>query len=547
MLPAPSTAVRAARLLAPLVLLLLTACAAAPPRARVRELTAPAVALFSLAPQAYGQTTPIQLPDDAGSEAAQAAFGGMAGTLATHEPALDLVAAVVGKTYVEAQELPVQALLQWLYWKCGAASLPGPVSVLVVPPDAAPVLDEHVRRLAAVVPKAKEQLNYGIARIRVNGYLAQAIAVGYRVADVAPIVKSQPAGAKVPVRIRPRTPQTDLTLYVDQGGPDVLKVPMTRLEDGSYQAEAPVPAAPGRYFLEVMGTRVPDEGSTQKGWRSTLLWVPVYNGVAEPAAADDFIRRPPPNHKDPSVWSMQIISAYNDARARLGRSPLQPEQASTALAQARSDQIASLSELPPADQGVHQKLADAGLPARNVAGYVDEIEFVSEYITLRLLRPAARYTLFDPAMSSIAIGISPRVAPPLGYWNSAEYVFERLVIDPPKERERILGLLDKAYSTPLKRDAVLSGTAQSVAEGVCKGGPMPSDAKAVFAQAVGLDPSLRNRLGVPWVGYNFSEDDAASIASKATGFTHVGAGVCQGTIEGRKGTVLLVLLFGGPL
>lgn len=543
---------RAARLLLPLALpafLLLTACGAASQaaRPRARELTAPAAALLSLAPASYGLTTAIALPDDAGSAAAQAAFAGMAGPNALHEPALDLVAAAVGKTYAETQEQPAQALLQWLYWKCGAVANPGPVSVLVGPPDAEPYFQEQLRSFAAVVPKARVRAAYGVARFLVAGQVVQAVALGYRAADVAPIAKSQPGGGKVPVHVALANPHEELTLYVDQGGPDVLKIPMKKLEDGSYFAEAPVPAAPGRYFLEVIGRRIPPDGAAEKGWLAGLLWVPVYNGVAEPAEPDEFIRHPPKNHQDPSVWPMQIISAYNDARAKLGRAPLQPEQAATAMAQARSVEIAGLSELPPADQGLQQRLAEAGLPARHVTGYVDGIEYVSEYITLRLLHPAARHALYSPDMTTVAVGLAPRTAAPLGFWNSTEYVFQRIAIDPPKERDRVLGLLDAAKGAPFAHDDVLSKVAQDVADGVCKGGPMPSDARAVFARATGLDPTLRNRLGVPWVGYDFGEEDAKDIAGKAKDFTHAGAGACQGTIDGRKGAVLVLLLFAGPL
>ena len=99
--------------LLPLLCLVLAACAETlPPKPPLRELPPPATALLDKAPTEYGQVVPIALPDDQGSAAAQAAFLTLAGPSAVHEPALDLVAAVVGKTYAEAQELPARALLQ---------------------------------------------------------------------------------------------------------------------------------------------------------------------------------------------------------------------------------------------------------------------------------------------------------------------------------------------------------------------------------------------------------------------------------------------------
>src|SRR5262249_18377837 len=158
-----------------------------------------------------------------------------------------------------------RALLQWLYWKCGAVSLPGPINVFVAPPDAGPYFQEHLRKIATVVPQAGEAVSFGVARIAVNGYVAQAIALGHHKIDIGPMAQVQAAGAKVPVRIAVKKPYANLTLYVDQGGAEVLKLPMNKMDDGSFSAEAPMPAAAGRYFIEVMGIDVPPDGAVEKG------------------------------------------------------------------------------------------------------------------------------------------------------------------------------------------------------------------------------------------------------------------------------------------
>jgi hypothetical protein len=83
---------------------------------------------------------------------------------------------------------------------------------------------------------------------------------------------------------------------------------------------------------------------------------------------------------------------------------------------------------------------------------------------------------------------------------------------------------------------------------VCRGGPKPTDAKKVFARAVGLDASIRRRAVVPWLGYDLSKEEIAHIHEKVKGqgFTHAGVGVCQGTVEGHRGAVMMLALFGGP-
>lgn len=546
-----------ARLAAPLlsIVLVLTACGGAPPpKAPVRELSAPATSLLAQAPSSYGSPSPIALPEDQGSAAVQAAFASMVRGAAAHEPALDLVAAVVGKTYAEAEELPADALLQWLYWKCGATSHPGPVNVLVAPADAEPYFQEHLRQLAAAIPRSSgASFSFGVARVAVMGYVAQAIALGVKPVELDPLAKSQAPSAKVPLRIRPKKAYADLQLFVDQGGPDVLALPMRQEADGSYVAEAPLPAAPGRYFVEIVGVDLPPDGDVEKGWRVSLLWLPLHAGVAEPAAPDEFIRRPKKNHPNPATWSIQILNAYNDARSRLGRPPLAFEEHANVLAQERSDDLAGLSGLPEPERGLNGKLASAGVPVRNFYGYVDQIEYVSEYITLRLLRPAARYALFDARMTTFSLGLSRRrVAPGIGLYTSVEYVFEQIRVDPPKERDRILTELDanelagggKAFT----RSAPLTAAAQGIVDEVCRGGPKPTDAQKVFARAAGLDPALRRRTAVPWLGYDLSKEEIARIHEKVKGggFTHAGVGVCQGTVDGHNGVVTVMALFAGP-
>jgi hypothetical protein len=501
----------------------------------------------------YGSTTPIALPDDRGSAAAQAAFASLAGSKAVHEPALDLVAAVVGKTYAQEEELPADALLQWLYWKCGATSIPGPVNVFVAPEGSEAYFQDHMRRLAAFVASLDSSISFGVSRTNIMGYVAQTIALAVRPGDVAPIPKSHAPGAVVPVRITPRKPYANVMLYVDQGGPNVVATPMKQEPDGSFSGEAALPSTPGRYFAEVVGLDLPPDGDAAKGWNVSMLWLPLHVGMAEPAAPDDFIRRPQKNHPDKSRWPVQIMNAYNDARSRLGRPPLHFEAEASELAQARSDELSALSTMPPPELGLQGKFASMGIQVRNLFGYVAQIEYVSEYITLRLLRPAARFALFDPAMTTLALGISPtKASPGSGFHTSVEYVFEQFQVDPPKERARILAELDQveiaAGGKAFTASEPLSKGAQAIVDEVCRGGPKPTDAQKVFARVVGLDPTLRRRGAVPWLGYDLTKEEIAGLHEKVKTerYTHAGVGICQGMVDGHKGAIMALILFAGP-
>lgn len=536
-----------------LALFTLVACGPpAPAKPPLRQLPLPASALLSHAPAIYGGPS-VALPDDRGTAEAAALFAGFMGARATHEPAMDLVAAVVGKSFIEVQEMPAESLLQWLYWKCGATSTPGPVNILLGPEDTSePFFQEHLRKLASLLPPGLP-LTYGVARVAAPGHVVQAVAIGFRSIDIAPIPKNQAPGARALVRIKPKKPLAHLALYVDQGGPNVVELPMNAESDGSFSVEAPLPSVPGRYFAEIVGVLVPPDGALEKGWRQSLLWIPLYAGVPEPGEPDAFIRHPQRNHPDRSTWPAQVLNAYNDARARLGRPPLAFEAGASNLAQKRSEELALASHLPAPDMHVHDKLAAAGIPAKNVFGFVDQIEFVSEYLTLRLLRPAARFAIFHPEISTFALGLAPRqVAPDVGLTSSVEYLLQHIRIDPARDHARVqseLDTLDRAAGNKgLAENEALSRAAQSIVDEVCRGGPQPSDAKSIFARARGLDPSLHRRLAVPWLGYDLTREGITQLydAAKGKAFTQVGVGVCQGTVEGHAGAVMMMALFAGP-
>ncbi len=94
-----------------------------------------------------------------------------------------------------------------------------------------------------------------------------------------------------------------------------------------------LPSKPGRYFLQIKGAE-PPRAEGAEPWNRSLFWAPLYVGVEEPLIADEFIRKPPPNHPDRSAWPVQIQTAYNAERQKLGRAPLAFQQEASLIAQA---------------------------------------------------------------------------------------------------------------------------------------------------------------------------------------------------------------------
>lgn len=551
--PSGSARPRLFSLLLALLVALLAACGpAAPPKAPVRELPTDAGALLTMAPARYGDPAPLDFgPSDRGTKDAHAKFQALTKGAVVHEPALDLVAAVLGRTFADEGQSPVYSLTQWIYWKCGAVSVPGPANVLGVGPGLEGAFEQHLAEVAGNLPRELGPLSYGLVRIAATGGTVQAIAIGFRALDLAPISKQQPPGGALALDAKVLGGFKDPVVYFETESADPAEVPMT-VTEGRATATLQLPSKPGRYFLQIKGTE-PPRAEGAEPWNKSLFWAPVYVGVAEPPAADEFIRKPPKNHPDRSSWAVQIQTAYNAERQKLGRAPLAFQQEASLIAQSDSDARAAVTGDPPPDNTIAQRLADAGLPPRDFMHSAGWMEYVAEYTQMRLLQPWVRFRVLRPNLSLLALGISQR---PSLYGHTsftvAEYAFEPVRVDPPKERERILAEIEsietKASRKPPERDEKLSADAQRLAEVVCGGGKQPATGEELWAQVKTRAPDLRHRMASSGPSYDISKDDIADIAKPVTqgAYTKMGVGVCQGKVEGRANVSYMMLLLMGP-
>jgi hypothetical protein len=276
--------------------------------------------------------------------------------------------------------------------------------------------------------------------------------------------------------------------------------------------------------------------------------------VPEPQEPDEFIRHPVPNPPDPSTWRDLVVRAYNLERTRLGRAPLVLDPRASVLAQRRSDEVAATPGEPRPDPHVQQELARAGVPAADVGNTLGFLEFVSEYVHMRLLEPAARHSLLAPATTLLGLGISQRpggdrVRP----WAVIEYAIEPVgPIDAAKEGDRVyaeLQALDREESkAPLERDDALGKVAQGVAEEICRGTRQMDDGKGIWDRARGVVSRPYTKGGsFSWIGYRFTRPEIARVreGSKGKGYTHVGVGMCQGDLPNvPKGTFVLFMMAG---
>lgn len=543
------------RLVLVLVVALLVSCGpAAPPRAPVRELPTNAGSLLALAPASYGDPKPIDFgADDRGSASAQAAFEKLTGGAIPHEPALDLVAAVLGRTFAEEGVSPVYSLTQWIHWKCGAAGVPGPSYVLGAGPGMEGAFEPHLAETVAALPKTRSMpMAYGLVRLAVSGGSVQAVVIGYRGIQLAPVAKRHAPGASVVVDGKLLAGYREPVVYVETESADPAEIPMSVAADRA-TVTLQLPSKPGRYFLQIKGAE-PPRAEGAEPWNRSLFWAPLYVGVEEPLIADEFIRKPPPNHPDRSAWPLQIQAAYNAERARLGRQPLGFLQEASLQAQAASDARAVVSGDPPPDPTIAQRLAEAGLPPRDLMHSSGWLEFVSEYTQMRLLQPWVRFRVLKPNLSVLALGISLQTSRSSAMdFALTEYAFEPVKVDPPRDRERILTeieALEKAAArTPPVRDDKLSADAQSLADTVCAGAAPLTSGEAIWAKVKTRSDALRNRMASSGASYDIGKPDIAAVAkplSEGVTYTKMGVGVCQGRVEGRAGASYMMLLLMGP-
>lgn len=403
-----------ARALSAVALLASIAACSSAPRGPVRELPAEARALLVKAPEMYAMPDPGGM--SAESSRLRAAFEDAlapeARSMLRHEPALDLVAAVVAETFGDEQQNPTRALTQWLFWKCGSTSLVSytRTSWAFGKGQVQEGLDDkaigYARNTKPLLPTS-----YGVARFTQGTKTSQAVVFGRASLEVSSFQKTYAPGAPLTLRIRPLDASTDFVLSLDTGDGGVTSEPMVKHDDGSFFISRPVPSRPGRYFIEIRA-RGPQALAADPlhPWMRTLLWAPIYVGVPEPVVPDEALRAVASSPADPLAWPAWIAGQYNAERARQGNPLLIFDPRLVDLARARSAELAAVDHEVPPDQKLGQKLAAAGIPTNGYYESHETVEVASDYVYMQMLRPSARKRLTLSKQLTLGIGIAARPA-----------------------------------------------------------------------------------------------------------------------------------------
>ncbi len=278
--------------------------------------------------------------------------------------------------------------------------------------------------------------------------------------------------------------------------------------------------------MEVTGTDPRTAQATPENpWRRTLLWVPIYVGVPEPAAPDDVLRAPSANPADATTWAARILDAYDEARAKAGKPRIARDGRLTALAQERSGVVARAGREPPPDAVLADKLAAAGFPPHDFDEVETRVDAVADYVHQRLLEPSVRRRLLGANALAVGLGLAPNAPNAKGevdYTLVEDDVEPVSAFDAAKDRAAVRAALD----------------AQQKAEG-----------RAPFLHDEDVGDKY-HQWGTPvWrAGYDFARwaDTSLLARSKEAPLPYAEVGLCQGELPGKPGGSYVVVIQYGP-
>lgn len=546
-----------------LVLFIVSAASCAAPRVGpARELPQEAAALLSPAPDHYAPGAGMLEPKPASDRIRQGFEGALTPTARAairHDPALDLVAATVAAIYADGEQAPSRAIVQWLFWKCGAVSRYSRADVTSAGNEEELnfIAYEYAGKLqAAPIPEA-----YGVARATRGGRVSQAIVIGQAPVAVDPFKKSHAPGAQVALKVKPLAGATELVLHEGGDAGAVREARMAAAADGSFTVSYALPSQPGRYFLEVTGV---DARAAEGTSRDTLLWVPVYVGVPEPSVPDDFMRAPQVSPADAAGGGARIVELYNAERTKAGKKPLGSDGRLAAVAQKKSDALALAAREPAPNPAFADEIATAGFPPRVCDDAHAIIDSPTEYAKMRLLQPSARKRISSDDGLVLAVALTPR-APGAKPGSAVEYaVVEHAVdpvatLDPVKDVAKVRAALDALRVTeaggPYGSDEDLGKVVAKFAAEVCRGERKPNETKTLIdrarqtGQSRGANqPSFYNYAANWRVGYDHTRWAETSMLArvKEPRLTHAAVGMCQGNLPGKPGATYLVVVQFAP-
>lgn len=529
----------------------------APRTGPVRDVTAKAAELLARAPDRYGPDAAM-IPESPADARVRATFEGAIPAAARgaikHEPALDLVARVAADMLSAEKQPPAHALVEWLFWRAGATSRYARMETMVA--EGVDDLDLQTADAAGRLQAPVYPESFGLARSS-RGRAAQVIVFGRRPIEIDPLPKTYAPGAPVTIKARALDAFSELVLLSDEEGGGVASAPFTAAAGGVFTVTTKAPGKPGRYFLEITGLDARTASSTPENpWRRTLFHAPIFVGVPEAKAPDDFVASPPPPVFDATSWSGKIVDAYNAARGKAGKPFMVTDGRLSALAVERGGVVARAQREPPPDVVLADKLAATGFPPHDYDAVEARIDAPKDYVAQRLLLPSVRRRVMSAEALVIGLGLAPRAPGLSGRVENSlvEYVVEPVArLDRATARPKVQAALDAQAAAEgraaYKHDEDVSKVVQRFADDVCAGNVRPNQMKLLVDKARGVGEKYKRWSTPVWrAGYDYTRWQDASVLSrsKEQPLAYADVGLCQGNLPGKPGGSYVVVIQYAP-
>ena len=122
------------------------------------------------------------------------------------------------------------------------------------------------------------------------------------------------AGSKIVLQGRIEGSFEDLRLLVSDGPASVRTVDFAPGSDGRFRIEVDAPTTEGSHLVEWTG-------EDPRGWRASLLAVPLYIGSQAPTTLELPLKSEVPNPPDFASWEALVLSRVNALRAQQNLEP----------------------------------------------------------------------------------------------------------------------------------------------------------------------------------------------------------------------------------
>jgi uncharacterized protein YkwD len=452
-----------------------------------------------------------------------------------HEAGLDGVAALVAHVWDDEQRDLADSVVEQLVWHAGVPATF--VGYARASADGFGSTDFLDRQLRAVRFEASETYAFGVARLDGNPKV-QIVVIAVRDLQLDTVPKVAVAGSKLVLQGRIEGTFEDLKLMIADGPAQVRTVDFVPGSDGRFRIEVDAPTSEGSHLFEWTG-------EDSRGWRATLLTVPISIGSQPASFLDLPLTSEIPNPPQLADWEAVVTAKVNAVRAQQG---LPPTQGHPALAQLAAQQAKRHADNPlSAPDPLFEALNASNLRTRDAFQYRGVTYNLNSRIERALARPSVREQVLKPNYSKMAVAFT---AQPKGGWSDAWLFSESLgPFDASALSAQLLNEVNRRRKaktlSPLGKQASLDALAQSFANKSCADAP-----DAVSS----LESEARKLKGVIVRGYQIytapvivpsllrgdkADDNGSPLRAPQT---LAGVGACERGKPGSAGNEVAVFL-----